>query len=43
MDSHCPDNYIEPSAEISVKHTKELITYIRSLPSLPGKQNTIKF
>ncbi|KAL5511607.1 hypothetical protein ACEPAH_4824 [Sanghuangporus vaninii] len=33
MDRNCPDHYREPSAEDSLKSTKELIAYIRSLNS----------
>jgi len=33
MDRNSPDNYREPSSEASVTATKELIAYIRSLPS----------
>ena len=33
MDRNCPDHYREPSAEDSLKSTRELITYIGSLNS----------
>jgi guanine deaminase len=33
MDRNCPDFYVETSAEVSIAETKELITYIRSLPT----------
>jgi guanine deaminase len=33
MDRNCPDFYVEPSAEVSIAETKELITYIHSLPT----------
>ncbi|KAF9014111.1 hypothetical protein BDQ17DRAFT_1270322 [Cyathus striatus] len=36
MDRNCPPNYIEPSASASLSATKDLITYIRSLPSAPS-------
>ena len=36
MNRHCPDYYRETSSEASVTATKELITYIRSLPPTPA-------
>ena len=32
MNRNCPDHYVEPSSEASLSATKDLITYIRSLP-----------
>ena len=40
MIRHCPDHYVESSAEASLAATEALITYIRSLPPLPNIPDT---
>lgn len=41
MDRKCPDYYVEPSAEVSIRDTRALISHIRSLPSPSASQDTL--
>ncbi|KAG5644224.1 hypothetical protein DXG03_008819 [Asterophora parasitica] len=36
MDRNCPESYVEPSANVSVDETKELISHIRTISSRPN-------
>ncbi|KAG6900664.1 hypothetical protein C0993_005897 [Termitomyces sp. T159_Od127] len=41
MDRECPDYYVEPCAEASIRDTLALISHIRSLPSPTASQDTL--
>lgn len=41
MDWDCPDDYIEPSAEVSLEDTKKLIKHIQDLPLSPVNERLV--